>query len=165
MFFSILCNGSPSATFQASRGLSQGDTLSPFLFILLAEGLGRTLKSRKNQGEIKGIDPPEGMLPQNHQQFVDDTMLIGVALVREEKAIKNMLNTFKQESGLEINKGKSHLFFSNTQSETKRNINKILEFTKGALPSKYLGASLLEGKATQRHWKELLDKMERKLRN
>lgn len=164
-FFSILVNGSPSATFQASRGLRQGDPLSSFLFILLAEGLGRTLKARQNQGEIRGIGPHEEMMPQTHQQFVDDTMLMGVASVREAKAIKNTLDTFKQANGLEINKGKSHLFFFNTQSETKRNINRILGFTEGTYPSKYLGAPMLEGKATQRHWKELLDKMETKLRN
>ena len=40
-----------------------------------------------------------------------------------------------------------------------------MEFPKGSFPSKYLGAPLLEGKATQRNWKELLDKMESKLNN
>ena len=105
------------------------------------------------------------MMPQAHQQFMDDTMLMGMASVREAKAIKNMMDTFKQASGLEINKGKSQLFFFNTQSKNKRNINRILGFTKGTLPSKYLGAPLLEGTATQRHWKELLDRMVSKLRN
>ena len=54
-FFSILVNGYPSDTFSASRGLWQGDPLSPFLFILLAEDLGRTLKAHQTKGEIGGL--------------------------------------------------------------------------------------------------------------
>lgn len=42
--FSILVNGSPSKPFNVSRGIRQGDPLSPFLFILEAEGLGRCIK-------------------------------------------------------------------------------------------------------------------------
>ena len=51
-FFSILVNGGPLATFSSSRGLQQGDPLSPYLFILLAEGLGRVLKSQQEEGTI-----------------------------------------------------------------------------------------------------------------
>ena len=118
-FSSILVNGSPSDTFSTSRGLRQQDPLSPFLFIILAEGLGRTLKAHQTKGEIWGLGLHEGMRPQTHQQFVDDTMLMGVATVREAKAIKNTLDTFKQANGLDTNKGKSHLFFFNTNSETR----------------------------------------------
>ena len=38
--FSVLVNGSPTSFFKASRGLRQGDSISPILFIILAKCLG-----------------------------------------------------------------------------------------------------------------------------
>ena len=43
--FSILLNGVPSQPFNISRGIPQGVPLSPFLFILVAEGFGRIIKA------------------------------------------------------------------------------------------------------------------------
>lgn len=164
-FFSIIVNGAPTTPFSATRGTRQGDPLSPFLFIILAEGLGRALKEKIQEGKISGLKPHEAMQAQTHQQFVDDTMLMAMASVREAKAIKQTLDAFKRESGLEVKKDKSQIFYFNTPLVTRRNITQILEFVEGSLPSKYLGAPLFEGKVTQKHWKELLDKMASKLNN
>lgn len=52
--FSVLINGDHTKLFGASRGLRQGDPLSPYLFILLAEGLGRLIKHNVGLGIIQG---------------------------------------------------------------------------------------------------------------
>ena len=66
-FFSILVNETPSHPFQVLRGIHQGDPLSPFLFIIAIEGLGRMLKNLRNENRLKGILLSAELEPQTHQ--------------------------------------------------------------------------------------------------
>jgi hypothetical protein len=113
-FFSILLNGSPTRTFNASRGLRQGDPLSPFLYIILAEGLGRSLSQAKSEGMIKGLPLIQGEEALSHLQFVDDNLLMGSPMVKEVKGFKSILDLFNSASSTVINQEKSQLFFFNT---------------------------------------------------
>ena len=60
-FFIILLNGSPTRVFQVARGIRQGDPLSPFVFILMVEGLSRLIKTQSENGELRGIKIHEEM--------------------------------------------------------------------------------------------------------
>lgn len=51
---SVLVNASPSEEFPLSRGLCQGDPLSPFLFMLVTEGLHNAIVKAEEDGTYKG---------------------------------------------------------------------------------------------------------------
>lgn len=87
--FSILVNGSPYNTFKPSQGIHQGDPFSPFLFILMDEMMGRTIKAGSQKEILKGLDLHDDA-PLTHQQFVDDT-LIYHPLVKETNFFKEIL--------------------------------------------------------------------------
>jgi hypothetical protein len=67
--FSILLNGSPFGKFTPSRGLRQGDPLSPFLFILGTEVLSRLFHQQESIGLLKGIRIAKACPPINHLLF------------------------------------------------------------------------------------------------
>ena len=52
--YSVLVNGEPCGTIFPTRGIRQGDPLSPFLFLLCTEGLNGLIKKADLQGVIHG---------------------------------------------------------------------------------------------------------------
>ena len=76
--FSVLVNGSPVDFFGSTRGLCQGDSLSPLLFPLVIEILSRLLKRIEGGGFIRGFQAnsrSQGGLHISHLLFADDTIL------------------------------------------------------------------------------------------
>ncbi|XP_058742442.1 uncharacterized protein LOC131614927 [Vicia villosa] len=72
---SILVNGSPTSDFMASRGLKQGDSLSPFLFLLVAEGLAGLMRNACEFGRFRGFHLND-LIHFEMLQFADATVLI-----------------------------------------------------------------------------------------
>ena len=76
--FSVLVNGSPEGFFGSSRGLRQGDPLSPLLFLLIMEVLSRLLKKTEECNLFRGFHV--GFVNSvgvriSHMLFADDTIL------------------------------------------------------------------------------------------
>lgn len=75
---SVLVNGSPTDEFPLKRGLRQGDPLSPFLFLLAAEGLNIVMKSLVEAQLFSGYSiGAANPVVVSHLEFADDTLLLG----------------------------------------------------------------------------------------
>jgi len=113
--FSVLVNGTPSGFFNSSRGLRQGDLLSPFLFVVVMEALSRMLSVALDQGNLigflVGFREPEALVV-NHLMFADDTLIFCGAQEEQIRHLRCIFLCFEAALGLRINLGKSELFLS-----------------------------------------------------
>ncbi|GJZ35962.1 reverse transcriptase domain, reverse transcriptase zinc-binding domain protein [Tanacetum coccineum] len=74
----VQVNGSSTAEFRLERGVRQGDPLSPFLFIVAAEGLNAMVNDAVDKGVFKGIKVGTNNVVVSHLQYADDTIFFGV---------------------------------------------------------------------------------------
>jgi hypothetical protein len=73
--FSVLFNGTPQEEFYPTRGIRQGDPISPYLFLLAAEGLLCLLKHRDQLSVLSGVMVAPSAPAVNHLLFVDDSLM------------------------------------------------------------------------------------------
>lgn len=73
--FKLLVNGNIAGGFRPTRGLKQGDPLSPFLFITLSELLSRLLLKASQQGVIHGVKLGRSAPAIEHLLFANDVLL------------------------------------------------------------------------------------------
>jgi len=101
---SVLVNDSPTEEFPLARGLRQGNPLSPFLFLLAAEGFHVMMKSLVTQNIFTGYKVGyERALNVSHLQFADDTLILGNKSWANVRATRAVLYLFKAMSGLKVN--------------------------------------------------------------
>jgi hypothetical protein len=105
--FSILLDGAPFGKFFPSRGIRQGDPLSPFLFILGSEILSRIILREESLGSLHGIRISRRSPSISHLLFADDVMIFARANANEASVILKCLDTYSSWSGQRINPSKS----------------------------------------------------------
>ena len=96
--FLVLVNGSPAGFFGSSRGLRQGDPLSPLLFLLVMEVLSQILKKTKDSGPLRGfhVGPMNSIEVRiSHLLFADNTILFCDASRDQLLAIRLALSCFQ----------------------------------------------------------------------
>lgn len=83
----ILWNGEKTVPFKPSRGLRQGDPLSPYLFVICLERLCHLIGMAVDAKDWKPIKLSRGGPALSHICFADDLILFAEAYVAQIRVI------------------------------------------------------------------------------
>ncbi|GJT03162.1 putative RNA-directed DNA polymerase, eukaryota, reverse transcriptase zinc-binding domain protein [Tanacetum coccineum] len=162
-FLSISINGTLHGYFKGERGLRQGDLMSPYLFTLVMEVLTLMLRQRVHDSDTFTYHPNCSHLNIINLCFADDLFLFAHSDVNSARVIMEVLDKFKNTSGLIPSLPKSTAYFSNVLNYIKLDILNVLPFEEGKLPVKYLGVPLVSSRLIYRDCKELVEKVKSKI--
>lgn len=81
--YSVNINGSHGQLFKPSRGLRQGDPLSPFMFLIYSKGLSALIRLAVKKGLFKGVRASRHGSQITHVLFVEIEFFLERLLIEE----------------------------------------------------------------------------------
>lgn len=139
--FSISLMATLRVFFTPSRGIRQGDPLSPYLFIICIEPFIRHLNklTESTRTQVGLLSSPHSYRISN-LVFADDCLIFAKATPAAARKVLAVLEAFAKASGQRINFHKSTIYFSpRVQSHVKNNISTVLHIQHRTTIGKYLG--------------------------
>eukprot|EP00253_Pinus_taeda_P027689 PITA_27689 len=104
--YAVLINSVPTPFFKASRGLRQGCSLSPLLFILVMESLSLHIKKVIQKERYKPLPICRDIF-MSHNLFVDDILLSAILCKSTWICLYEILGRFQKATGMYIDDLKS----------------------------------------------------------
>ena len=157
--YSVLMNGKSSAFFSRTRGLCQGDPLSPLLFILVMETLSRLVNKAIDAGFLEGFQisnaRSESLLI-SHLLFADDTLFFCKPHESNLGYLRCILLLFEAMSGLKINLAKSALIPIGEVPDLPQ-LAHFFGCRIDSLPSTYLGIPLGDSYKSKVVWEPVIE--------
>lgn len=158
----ILVNDTPTKWFKTWKGLRQGDPLSPYLFLLVADCLARLTDSARMSNLFRGIGPsPECQTALI--QFAVDTIFFCEPRNRNMRNLRFLWKIFEWASGLKINMDKSELYYVGCSSDKAIRLANILGCAVGTLPFRYLGLPLYHKLLRKKDWSIVINRINTKI--
>ncbi|WJX78361.1 hypothetical protein P8452_61592 [Trifolium repens] len=146
--YSALVNFEKVGPIHPGRGLRQGDPLSPYLFILITEGLTSLIHKAVACGDLHGVKICRGAPVVSHLLFADDCFLFCRSNISETTKLMEILKTYEMASGQEINLSKSEVFFSRNISRAgQEDLSNIMGVKHVLGTGPYLGLPSMVGRS------------------
>jgi hypothetical protein len=139
--FSVLINGTPADFFSSSRGVRQGDPLSPLLFVMVMEAFSRMMNVEVERELLTGFSVGSRhseVMEVSHLLFADDTLIFCKPKMEQLRNLRYLLLCFEAVLGLKINLSKS-VIVPIGEVEDVKGLSSILGCEVELLPLTYLG--------------------------
>jgi hypothetical protein len=159
---SVLVNGSPTNEFHVGKGLRQGDPLSPFLFLIVTEGLSGLMHKAVENNLFHGYKVSDNIMFHS-LQFADDTIILGEGSWDNLWTIKTVLRSFEIVSGLKVNFYKSKLYGINLVDSFLSASSSFLHCAVEAIPFRFLGIPVGANPRRRSTWLPIIESMKKRL--
>lgn len=160
----VLWNENILPKFLPTRGLRQGDPLSPYLFILCMETLAHRIQQATATRGWKPVQVCRGGSVVSHIFFANDLLLMGEATDQQALVMDTILLEFCQESGQRVNRRKSKIWFSpNTDRVAMRRLSNLINMPITQNLGIYLGIPIHHGRIQKLDYEYLIAKVRKKL--
>ena len=156
--FSVSVNGSLEGFFTSARGIRQGCSLSPYLYVILSNVLSKLLNKAVEAGGFQYHSQCVGV-KLTHLSFADDIVVFTDGTVESLHGVMEVMREFATMSGLHINATKSTIFASGPDVEPLLAEATALGISTGTLPIRYLGMPLTTKSLTPLDYEPLIDKV------
>ncbi|KAL8513125.1 hypothetical protein ACS0TY_019345 [Phlomoides rotata] len=157
---SILFNGSPHGYFGCTRGVRQGDPLSPLLFCIAEDVLARLIDRVVYHRYFHPAFALNRFCCPTYLLYAGDVLVFCKASRGNARCLKRILDIYVGLSGQVFNPDKSKAYFGkHVSSLNKADFRATLNICYAALPFTYLGVPLFRGDPKAAHLRSTTDRI------